>query len=126
MNETDYQRIDTEVELEAGAVSEEDLTNITPASFRQLMVVPTDFTLSVLVDLLARGKIDLFPNYQRRVAWTDAKMSRFIESLFLRLPVPQIVLAETKPGKFAVVDGKQRISSTAEFCVDRNLRLQNC
>ena len=50
----------------------------------------------------------------------------FIESLFLRLPVPQIVLAETSPGKFAVVDGKQRLSSIAEFCIDGSLRLTGC
>jgi hypothetical protein len=51
-------------------------------------------------------------------------MSRFIESLFMRLPVPQIVLAEMRPGIFAVIDGKQRINSLARFCLDNQAPLQ--
>ncbi|RWM82635.1 MAG: DUF262 domain-containing protein [Mesorhizobium sp.] len=110
-----------------GEVSEDDL-NIKPKDFQEMVVAPTDWTIGVLVDLLKRKKIDLQPNYQRRIAWTADKMSKFIESLFLRLPVPQIVLAETQPGRFAVIDGKQRLNSLARFCLDMNdpLRLKGC
>ncbi|MEZ2132662.1 MULTISPECIES: DUF262 domain-containing protein [unclassified Sinorhizobium] len=110
-----------------GEIDENDLS-IGSRDFQELVVAPTDWTISVLVDLLKRKKIDLQPNYQRRVAWTPDKMSKFIESLFLRLPVPQVVLAETSPGNFAVIDGKQRLNSIARFCVDRDepLRLAHC
>ena len=110
-----------------GEVSEDDL-NIRPKDFQEMVVAPTDWTIGVLVDLLKRKKIDLQPNYQRRIAWTTDKMSKFIESLFLRLPVPQIVLAETQPGRFAVIDGKQRLNSLARFCLDADdpLRLKGC
>ncbi|MER9251464.1 DUF262 domain-containing protein [Mesorhizobium sp. M0598] len=110
-----------------GEVSEDDL-NIKPKDFQEMVVAPTDWTIGVLVDLLKRKKIDLQPNYQRRIAWTTDKMSKFIESLFLRLPVPQIVLAETQPGRFAVIDGKQRLNSLARFCLDTKdpLRLKGC
>lgn len=110
-----------------GEVSESELT-IGDRDFQEMVVAPTDWTISVLTDLLDRQIIDLAPNYQRRVAWTEDKMSKFIESLFLRLPVPQIVLAETRPGRFAVIDGKQRLNSIARFCADkqRPLRLKNC
>lgn len=110
-----------------GEIGEEELA-IKPGDFQDMVVAPTDWTISVLVDLLRRGIIDLQPNYQRRIAWTNDKMSKFIESLFLRLPVPQIVLAETSPGRFAVIDGKQRLNSIARFCLDTDkpLRLKDC
>ena len=111
----------------AGEITEDDLS-IKAKDFQEMIVAPTDWTIGVLVDLLKRKKIDLQPNYQRRIAWTTDKMSRFIESLFLRLPVPQIVLAETSPGRFAVIDGKQRLNSLARFCLDTDkpLVLKGC
>lgn len=110
-----------------GEIDENDLT-ILNADFQSMVVAPTDWTIGVFVDLLRRSKIDLSPNYQRRIAWTEDKMSKFIESLFLRLPVPQVVLAETSPGRFAIIDGKQRVNSLARFCNDRDspLRLKGC
>ena len=43
--------------------------------------------------------------------------SRFIESLFLGLPIPQIILAENKEkkGTYIVIDGKQRLLSLQQF-----------
>ena len=113
--------------LEYGEITEEDL-GLVAADIQQLVVAPTDWTISVLVDLLRKRKIDLQPNYQRRVAWDETKMSRFIESLFMRLPVPQVVLAEMRPGVFAVIDGKQRINSLARFALDNQapLKLSGC
>ncbi|TCA66002.1 DUF262 domain-containing protein [Rhizobium leguminosarum] len=110
-----------------GEIDEDDLT-ILNADFQAMVVAPTDWTIGVFADLLRRNKIDLSPNYQRRIAWTEDKMSKFIESLFLRLPVPQVVLAETSPGRFAIIDGKQRVNSLARFCNDRTnpLRLKGC
>lgn len=116
-----------DVALAFGEITEDDL-GLKASDIQQLVVAPTDWTVSVLVDLLKRGKIDLQPNYQRRVAWDERRMSRFIESLFMNLPVPQIVLAEMKPGVFAVIDGKQRMNSLARFCLDDQspLVLQAC
>jgi len=117
----------SEINLSFGEVTEGDL-QIKATDIQQMVVAPTDWTIGVLVDLLKRNKIDLQPNYQRRVAWDDKKMSRFIESLFLRLPVPQVVLAEMTPGRFAVIDGKQRMNSIARFCLDaeKPLKLEDC
>lgn len=116
-----------QVSLSTGGVTEGDLT-IKADDIRKMVVQPSDWTIGVLIDLLKRGKIDLQPNYQRRIAWDGKKMSRFIETLFLNLPVPQLVLAEIRPGVYAVIDGKQRINSIARFCLDtvEPLRLQNC
>lgn len=119
--------VSEQVSLTTGGVTEGDLS-ITAADIRKMVVQPSDWTIGVLTDLLQRGKIDLQPHYQRRIAWDEKKMSRFIETLFLNLPVPQLVLAEIRPGRYAVIDGKQRINSIARFCLDtvEPLRLQNC
>src|SRR5262249_9059744 len=54
---------------------------------------------------------------QRRDAWKRDRKSRFIESLIVGLPIPQIVLAESKKdrGKFIVLDGKQRLLAILQF-----------
>lgn len=127
MSDNESEDIDPDVALQYGEITEDDL-GLVAEDIQQLVVSPTDWTISVLVDLIRKRKIDLQPNYQRRVAWDEGKMSRFIESLFMRLPVPQIVLAEMTPGVFAVIDGKQRINSLARFCLDdmAPLRLKGC
>lgn len=127
MSGNEGEDIGPDVTLQYGEITEDDL-GLVSDDIQQLIVAPTDWTISVLVDLLRKRKINLQPNYQRRVAWDEAKMSRFIESLFMRLPVPQIVLAEMRPGVFAVIDGKQRINSLARFCLDDQtpLRISGC
>lgn len=77
----------------------------------------TDWTVDTLISQLHRGRFDLEPAFQRRDVWNDAKRSRFIESLLLGIPVPQVILAEHRHsrGKFIVLDGKQRLRSLQRF-----------
>ena len=45
------------------------------------------------------------PDYQREFIWDDRHQSRFIESLYLGLPVPFMFSAEIKEsGRLAIVD----------------------
>lgn len=103
-----------------GSESERDAGAVPLDSLRQAVVTGTDWTVATLVDQLRRGNIDLAPNFQRRGVWQQSRKSRFIESLVLGLPIPQIVLAE-KPGergRFIVLDGKQRLLSIRQFCAE--------
>ncbi|TQN46540.1 uncharacterized protein DUF262 [Humibacillus xanthopallidus] len=77
----------------------------------------TDWTVSTIVDQLRRGRFDLEPAFQRRDVWNVTKRSRFIESLLLGIPVPQVILAERQEtrGRFIVLDGKQRLRSLQRF-----------
>jgi uncharacterized protein with ParB-like and HNH nuclease domain len=67
----------------------------------------TDWTTETIISQLMKGNINLSPKFQRRNAWNDKRKSLFIESLFLGLPVPQLILAEdkNKKGSFIVIDG---------------------
>ncbi|MBN9486132.1 MAG: DUF262 domain-containing protein [Alphaproteobacteria bacterium] len=81
------------------------------------VVTGTDWTTETIVSQLKRGNIQLDPRFQRRDAWKKDRKSRFIESLIVGLPIPQIVLAESKRerGKFIVLDGKQRLLTIMQF-----------
>ena len=83
----------------------------------QAMVTSSDWTTETIVSQLKKGNIDLTPSFQRREAWTNKRKSAFIESLFLSLPVPQLVLAEKKDsrGQYIVIDGKQRLFAIRRF-----------
>ncbi len=97
--------------------SEDDLRAIDPSLLGQAVVFGTDWTAATLIDQLRRENIKLDPIFQRRDAWDPKRKSRFIESIVLGLPIPQIVLAEAKDekGAFLVIDGKQRLLSLQQF-----------
>lgn len=84
---------------------------------RNVVVFSTDWTTETIVNQIRRGNINLNPDFQRRDAWQRSRKSKFIESLFLGLPVPQIVIAESKSekGKYIVIDGKQRLLTLMQF-----------
>ena len=94
--------------------------DLDPAGLRQLnatVVSGSDWTTETILRQLERGNIALDPEFQRRDAWRSQRKSRFIESLILGLPIPQLVLAESKAnrGKFLVIDGKQRLLALRQF-----------
>lgn len=97
--------------------SEEEVEFDDKDRFREAVLHATDWTTETIVSQLRRGNIILNPSFQRRDAWKPQQKSRFIESLILGLPIPQIVLAELKErrGKFLVLDGKQRLLSILQF-----------
>jgi Protein of unknown function DUF262 len=82
-----------------------------------IVVAGTDWTTATILDQLMRENIQLNPRFQRRDAWTITRKSRFIESIILGFPIPQIVLAshEKERGKFIVLDGKQRLLTILQF-----------
>lgn len=91
-----------------------------PERFRDAVLYGTDWTVRTLLQQIEQGNIDLSPNFQRRDAWNRRNKSRFIESVALQLPIPQIVLAERKEqrGTYVVLDGKQRLLTLAQFAGD--------
>ncbi|MFF0157439.1 DUF262 domain-containing protein [Streptomyces sp. NPDC005263] len=106
---SDWDDADGEEEDTAASVTSEEVT--------RAVVTDTDWTAETILSQLRRGNIQLNPRFQRRDAWNKPRKSRFIESLILGLPIPQIVLAEDKNrrGKFIVLDGKQRLLALRQF-----------
>lgn len=106
---------------------DEESEDLTPAIVSQAVVFNTDWTVDTILSQLTRKNIDM-PEWQRRDAWARRRKSRYIESLMLGLPVPQIILAERKDkrGNFLVLDGKQRLLSILQFTGNDKDSANNC
>ena len=72
-------------------------------------------TLGWFKERYLEGNLEIRPPYQRRPVWSVRQKSNLIESILLKLPVPEIYIhTETSAdGKttYAVVDGQQRVRS---------------
>lgn len=99
------------------AEGEDDLEKADLQQLNEAVVAATDWTAETIIRQLDRGNINLNPAFQRRDAWTISRKSKFIESLILGLPIPQLVLAESKAqkGSYVIIDGKQRLLSLRQF-----------
>lgn len=67
---------------------------------------------------MERGDIITDPDFQRNFVWDSKKMSRFIESIILNIPLPPLYVNETKEGKLIVIDGKQRTTTLQKYMND--------
>lgn len=47
--------------------------------------------------------------------WDNAKKTKFIESVFLKLPMQKIFLLRTESGEYKIVDGNSRVLTILEF-----------
>lgn len=85
--------------------------------FSQAVLFASDWTVETIVNQLERQNIEMNPAFQRRDAWSARAKGRFVESVILGLPIPQIVLAERQGerGRYIVLDGKQRLLSLMQF-----------
>lgn len=113
MSEENIEFKEDEEQLE----TDEDIGTLDQRSFSSAVVSGNDWTTETLLNQINKGNILLNPEFQRRDAWDKKRKSKFIESLILGLPIPQVVLAESKErrGSYIVLDGKQRLLSIRQF-----------
>jgi hypothetical protein len=91
--------------------NEEDGTAITEYD---ITASPNDFNVLTISSYLDAGSI-LIPPIQRFYTWDIKRASKFIESLILGLPIPQIFLFEEKRSRLLILDGQQRLLSIYFF-----------
>lgn len=75
------------------------------------------YSMSVgeLISLYKDREIEIHPQFQRFFRWSTTQKTRFIESLLIGLPIPQIFVAQREDGVWDVVDGLQRLSTIYQF-----------
>ncbi|MBL8891535.1 MAG: DUF262 domain-containing protein [Planctomycetaceae bacterium] len=86
---------------------------------------PSSQDISWFIDLRRNYQLDMDPPYQRRSVWNLKDQRYFLDTIFSDYPSPQIFLHKLPdPDKtiYAVVDGKQRLTTIFEF-VDGNITL---
>lgn len=73
------------------------------------------WTISEVFNRFKRGRIELQPEFQRDYVWTPKIQKKFIESIFLGLPLPKIYLSEIDDSRCLVIDGQQRLTTIINY-----------
>ena len=76
--------------------------------------LPNDYNISTLLNLLQRGYLRI-PSFQRNYVWEKDMASKFIESVIIGLPIPQLFFFEQGRNRFLIIDGQQRFVSLYLF-----------
>ncbi|KLO15691.1 hypothetical protein SCHPADRAFT_849248 [Schizopora paradoxa] len=75
----------------------------------------TTYSAKALYEQMVESSIDLNPEYQRDVVWTDTKQSNLIDSLLRNFVIPPVIfalhVAEDGTERRICIDGKQRLTS---------------
>lgn len=105
------------VEEQGAADSSEDAIDDQFAKQPFRVVYQTNnFLLPQIAALIEDGSdLNLRPEYQRRLRWTNKQKSLLIESLLLNVPVPPVFLYENDLARYEVMDGQQRLNTIREF-----------
>jgi len=74
-----------------------------------------DMSFGEIMSMYERDEIIINPEFQRFYRWTDQQKTRFMESVFLGIPIPPIFVAEDDNGRWELVDGLQRLSTVLSF-----------
>ncbi|NEO33597.1 MAG: DUF262 domain-containing protein [Symploca sp. SIO3C6] len=101
-----------------------------PVSYKTIEY-PIEIIIQKHLDGIDNDTNELFiPDYQREMAWSKEVQSKFIESVFLGLPIPYIFIAdisdeeEENDARLEIIDGTQRIRTLADF-LENKLKLDN-
>lgn len=102
-----------------------DNSVIEPFETKNIKITNAIVLLPSLINKLKFGEIGN-PEFQRNAnLWTNRQMSRLIESILLKLPLPVFYFDVSNPEKWLVVDGLQRLSTIQKFFVDKRLVLNH-
>ena len=102
-----YSDLSEEFEIEK---DEEEIT-IRPY---EVDCLPNDYNITTLISLIERGYMKI-PSFQRNYVWKKEMASKFIESIIIGLPIPQLFLFEKERNNFLVIDGQQRLVTIYVF-----------
>jgi hypothetical protein len=90
----------------------------------RIRVETKPMVISLLMDRIRNGEIDLTPDFQRKGGiWSPKAKSQLIESLLIRIPLPAFYMDGSDESKWLVVDGLQRLYTLKSFVIDRTLQL---
>ncbi len=99
----------------------EELVVIDPDEFLaksafRIVYQSNNFFLPQIRHMIEAGDaINLRPEYQRRLRWSNGQKSKLIESLLLNIPIPPVFFYESDAARYEVMDGQQRMNAIREF-----------
>lgn len=87
-------------------------------------IVAEPKSLDSLINRIKHDEIDMNTDFQRNAdLWDDEKMSRLIESILIRLPIPPFYFDASDDNNWLIIDGLQRLSSIRKFVIEDKLKL---
>lgn len=84
-------------------------------SEREFFATPYDPPIKALIAELRENELIARPTFQRNAVWDRRRQSKFIESVLLNIPIPNLFFAEDEDGSKVVVDGQQRLIALKKF-----------
>ncbi|MFZ4474652.1 MAG: DUF262 domain-containing protein [Saprospiraceae bacterium] len=112
----DIEQID-ESSTPNGTTSATEIKN--PFDAAKIDIRGQSLSLDLLVKRIKTERVNLYPEYQRLPElWKPDRMSRLIESLLIRIPLP-VFYFDGSSDTWEVVDGLQRLSTLKQFMVDK-------
>ncbi|MBS1551662.1 MAG: DUF262 domain-containing protein [Bacteroidetes bacterium] len=94
--------------------NQEDLINQLSISQRGYITDSYSMSIGEFMNMYKDKELIVNPKYQREFRWSDQQQSRFIESIFLQIPLPSIFIFQDKK-MWEVIDGLQRLSTIFLF-----------
>lgn len=87
---------------------------------RTVKFTVTEYSFEFIVQKL-KDKRYYVPEYQRNLIWSPTTQSKFIESVFMGLPIPFVFFWQDESGRMEIVDGSQRLRTIQAFMEDKIL-----
>ena len=84
---------------------------------RTVKFTVTEYSFEFIVQKLNADRYYV-PDYQREFVWSPAKQSKFVESVFMGLPIPFVFFWQDEGGRMEIVDGSQRLRTIQNFMAD--------
>jgi len=85
---------------------------------RTVKFTVTEYTFEFIIEKLNNQRYYV-PSYQRQLVWKADKQSKFIESVFMGLPIPFVFFWQDADGRMEIVDGSQRLRTIRDFMADK-------
>ncbi len=96
-----------------------------PFSPKDIKITNAIVLLPSLIRRLDNKEITIPPFQRHADLWTLTQMSRLIESILLKLPLPIFYFDVSNPDKWLIVDGLQRLSTIRKFFIEQSFTLKN-
>lgn len=114
--------MELEEEVEEFEVASENL--VSPFDPKDIDIAIEQNSLSTIIGMIEDDAIDMNTEFQRSGnLWSQSVMSRLIESILLRLPLPVFYFDASDDNRWLIVDGLQRLSTFKRFMIDKKDKL---
>lgn len=94
---------------------QETLLDELQAARKQIKTDSYSMSIGEIINLYRDEDLILNPAFQRLFRWNDAQKTKFIESILIGIPIPQIFVAQQSGGQWTIVDGVQRVSTLLQL-----------